>query len=65
MAETIGVTGEQKKSVVRLWGRYPSLAAVKRGAVHAVASDIFVVPGPRMVEAALAFARMLHPEVAW
>ena len=65
MAETVGVTEEQKESVVRLWGRFSGLAAVKRRAVYAVASDIFVVPGPRMVDAALAFARMLHPEVAW
>lgn len=61
MAETVGVTDEQKRQVVALWRRYPSLAAVRRGAVYAVASDIFVVPGPRMVDAAEAFARMLHP----
>ena len=65
MAKTDGVTEEQKRNVARLWGRFPSLAAVKRKGVHGVASDIFVVPGPRMVDAALAFARMLHPEVAW
>ncbi len=62
MAATEGVTPEQKRRVVALWGRYPNLAAVRRRAVYAVASDIFVVPGPRMVEAARAFARMLHPE---
>jgi hypothetical protein len=32
--------------------------------VYAVASDIFVVPGPRIAEAAEAFERMLHPENA-
>jgi iron complex transport system substrate-binding protein len=63
MAETAGVTEAQKRAVVALWGRYPALAAVRAGRVHAVADDIFVVPGPRVAEAARAFARLLHPEV--
>ncbi len=62
MSETVGVTETQKRAVVALWGRYPSLAAVERHAVYAVASDIFVVPGPRVVQAAEALARMIHPE---
>jgi iron complex transport system substrate-binding protein len=62
MAETVGVTEAGKRAVVALWGRYPMLAAVRRQAVFAVASDIFVVPGPRVVDAAREFARMLHPE---
>ena len=62
MAETVGVTEEQKRTVVRLWDRYPMLTAVKQRRVFAVASDIFVVPGPRVVEAARKLARMLHPE---
>lgn len=62
MSDTERVTDEQKRSVVALWGRYPTLAAVREHRVFAVASDIFTVPGPRMVDAARAFARMLHPE---
>lgn len=62
MARTSGVTEADKQRVVRLWERYPSLTAVRTRRVFAVASDIFVVPGPRMVEAARQFARMLHPE---
>ncbi len=62
MAETAGVTDRAKRAVVALWSRYPSLAAVKQKRVFAVASDIFVVPGPRVVDAAREFARMLHPE---
>jgi iron complex transport system substrate-binding protein len=65
MSETVGVTEAQKRAVVALWNRYPNLAAVKRRAVFAVASDIFVVPGPRVVDAAREFARMLHPEAGW
>lgn len=62
MAQTVGVTDQSKRAVVALWGRYASLAAVKQKRVFAVASDIFVVPGPRVVEAAREFARKFHPE---
>jgi iron complex transport system substrate-binding protein len=65
MSDTVGVTEEKKRSVVALWGKQPALKAVQTRRVYAVASDIFVVPGPRMVDAAKEFARMLHPELAW
>lgn len=61
MSDTVSVTEEHKRSVVALWNRIPNLAAVKQHRVFAVASDIFVVPGPRVIEAAKAFAEMLHP----
>ena len=61
MAQTTGVTEQHKKSVVALWNRYPSLNAVRNHRVYAVAADVYVVPGPRMVEAAREFGRMLHP----
>jgi iron complex transport system substrate-binding protein len=62
MSDPDRVSEEQKRAIVRLWQAYPSIAAVKNGRVFAVASSIFTVPGPRMVDAARAFARMLHPE---
>lgn len=61
MSDTVGVTEEHKRSIVALWERLPNLAAVKQHRVFPVASDIFVVPGPRVVDAAKAFAEMLHP----
>jgi iron complex transport system substrate-binding protein len=61
MADTVGVTEEHKRGVIALWDRIPTLAAVKQHRVFAVASDIFVVPGPRVIDAASAFAEMLHP----
>ena len=61
MAETTGVTEGQKKAVVQLWQKYPSIT----GRVYAVASDIFVVAGPRVVDAAGEFAKMLHPELGF
>lgn len=62
MAQTAGVSEEQKRAVVALWERQPALAAVRERRVFAVASDIFVVPGPRVVEAARELARLAHPE---
>jgi len=62
MAETVGVTDVQKRNVVALWNRMSSIAAVRSRRVHAVASDIFVVPGPRVVLAAQEFFAILHPE---
>jgi iron complex transport system substrate-binding protein len=62
MADTVGVTDEHKREVTSLWERLTNVAAVKQHRVHAVASDVYVVPGPRVVEAAKAFFAMLHPE---
>lgn len=62
MADTLGVTDAQKRNVAGLWNRMASIAAVRGRRVHAVASDIFVVPGPRVVLAAQEFFALLHPE---
>jgi iron complex transport system substrate-binding protein len=60
MSDTDGVTDQHKREVVDLWQRLSTLDAVKQHRVFAVAADIFVVPGPRVVNAAEEFARMLH-----
>ena len=62
MADTVGVTEEHKREVTSLWERLSSVAAVKQHRVYAVASDVYVIPGPRLVDAAKAFLEMLHPE---
>lgn len=56
MSVTKGVTEDHKRAVVKLWEVQPGL----RSKVFAVAADIFVVPGPRVVEAVEAFARILQ-----
>jgi iron complex transport system substrate-binding protein len=61
MADTVGVTEEHKREVTSLWERLSSVAAVKQHRVYAVASDVYVVPGPRVVDAAKEFFQMLHP----
>ncbi len=60
MADTTNVTDERKKAVEQLWKSRPEVHA----RVYAVASDIYVVPGPRMIDAAREIARMLHAEPA-
>ena len=58
MADTVGVSDEHKRSVVALWKSRSDIPS----RVYAVASDIFVVPGPRMAEAAREFFRLIHGE---
>lgn len=60
MAQTTGITPQHIASVVELWRGQSTLRAVSKNQVFAVAADIFVVPGPRIAEAAEAFSRMVH-----
>ena len=64
MADTDHVTEQHRRGVAGLWEQFPKLPAVKTGRVYAVANDIFVVPGPRVVETAEQFFAMIHPEAA-
>ena len=60
MSQTKGVTEARKRAVIRLWEGHRAIRAVTQHTVFAVADDIFVVPGPRVVDAAEAFAAMLN-----
>ena len=46
----------------RVWSALPSVPAVRNGRVALLTGDEFVVPGPRVVQAADQLARVLHPE---
>jgi len=61
IGDTVNLTEEHKREVIGLWDRLSSLAAVRQRRVYAVASDAYLVPGPRVVDAAEAFLEMLHP----
>jgi iron complex transport system substrate-binding protein len=61
MSDTVGITEDHKRAVVRLWTQSTAASAIKPRHVFAVASEIFVVPGPRVVDAARAFLEMLQP----
>jgi iron complex transport system substrate-binding protein len=60
MADGGGLTVAQRQAVAGLWQRAASVTAVQQKRVYPVNADIFVVPGPRIVQAAEAFFEMLH-----
>ncbi len=60
MSNTVGVTQQHLLEITAMWSRYSQLRAIRTKHVFAVASEIFVVPGPRIVEAAEQFERMMQ-----
>ncbi len=50
------------EELLRGWGRLGSVSALRDGRVFAVDGDLVHRPGPRMVEALRALARVIHPE---
>jgi len=62
MGRASGMSEAEARRVVELWNRYASITAVRERRVWAVTADLYVVPGPRMAQAARELARMLHPE---
>ena len=61
--DALPVTAAKVQSEVALWNRYGTVPAVRNHRVDIVADQVFVVPGPRVVECARRIARLLHPEV--
>jgi len=64
MGDTMGSPEETKRkreAILALWATFPVLKALRDRQVHPIFENIFVVPGPRVAEAARAFARLLHP----
>lgn len=62
MAQESKQSAAHEASVRALWKSLGSIEAVKQGRVYPVSDDYWVVPGPRMVEAARTLARFIHPE---
>lgn len=56
------VTTSSQAEKLKLWSKYGVLQAVRNRRVYDVSADHFVVPGPRMVNAAREFKKLLHPE---
>jgi iron complex transport system substrate-binding protein len=59
MGETEEEHRRRQPTTERLWRQQPLVRAAQANAAHAVTSDAFVVPGPRVVEAAETLARWL------
>ena len=55
------MTDDDLRQEREAWGQLPSLPAVRQGRIHLLVGDYLVVPGPRIAEAAEAFARAIHP----
>jgi len=62
MGDDVAVTPEHQREVMAVWQRVPSVEAVKRHRVFALAPDQYLVPGPRVVDAARAMFNVLHTE---
>jgi iron complex transport system substrate-binding protein len=60
MGDTLEEHRRRQPVTERLWRSQPNVPAGRRGHAHAVTTDAFVVPGPRVVEAAETLARWLH-----
>lgn len=63
-AHAAGAGDARRREELALWKPYGRLKAVRTGRVHAVTAAHFVVPGPRMADAAREFLGFLHPGAA-
>lgn len=63
-ADTSHMSEAERRAQIALWQRYKTLEAVKTGRVYPVASEIFLVPGPRVVDLVRQLVKFLHPETA-
>lgn len=61
-AHASGKPGQPEHEIRALWGKYSQLRAVRQNHVKVIGSDVFVRPGPRLVDAAVELQRILHPE---
>ena len=57
MGDTEDEHRRRQPGTERLWRQQPHVRAARTNGIHAVTSDAFVVPGPRVVEAAQTLAR--------
>lgn len=53
-------SAEDEGPVRELWSRFPTIEAVKQNHVQVVDSDIFLIPGPRVVDAVEMLAVIIH-----
>lgn len=56
------LTEEEARQEEASWALLPTLPAVRRGRVHMLTGNAFVVPGPRIAGATERLARALHPD---
>ncbi len=61
--ELSGEGKTKQDETVKLWNGQRSLRAAANGHVYALPPDLFIVPGPRALEAVRILAHMLHPDI--
>jgi iron complex transport system substrate-binding protein len=60
-ADASGISEAQRNAEIALWQKFASIDAVRNRRVYIVASEVFVVPGPRVVVLARELMKLLHP----
>ncbi|MBL7114685.1 MAG: ABC transporter substrate-binding protein [Kiritimatiellae bacterium] len=56
-----GMTSAESVATIKAdWQKWPQLAAVTNKGVRCVTNDFVLIPGPRMIQTAEVFARILH-----
>ena len=53
-------TAQVAQRVRDLWEDFPTISAAKNGRIYALDSDMFIIPGPRVVEAARRLSAIFH-----
>jgi iron complex transport system substrate-binding protein len=61
-ADSPDMSDAERRAQIALWQRYSTVAAVKSGRIFPEASEVFLVPGPRVVNLVGELVRLLHPE---
>jgi iron complex transport system substrate-binding protein len=56
------LTPARLRKEAAVWKTLPTLPAVRNNRVHLLEGDKYVVPGPRVVEAAEQIAKLIHPQ---
>ncbi|HHO47157.1 MAG TPA: cobalamin-binding protein [Desulfobacteraceae bacterium] len=56
--------GYSEEELQREWRRWPEIPAVRNGRIHVVDAGLFDRPVPRLADALVTLARLLHPEGA-
>lgn len=63
-ADSAQMSEPERAAQIALWQRYKTVSAVRNGRVYPVASEIFLVPGPRVVDLVRELVNLLHPGAA-
>lgn len=57
------VSGDYTAEALNDWSKFSGLEAVQNNAVYFIDSDLALKPGPRIGQAAIALAELIHPEL--